>query len=133
MHACQVALRLHNFVTLTVFPKLLTLFEIEAFDYLKVCLNLVYVHLDTNESERYSVLVYFAINVTTNVKYTLSKINDIRHTQVIESFVRHQEHFPVLLKRHLTKIEEQIVEHRVWQRNQAPEALYLVGVGGLSR
>ena len=38
----QVALRLRNFVTLTVFPKLLTLFEIGAFDYLKVCLHIYF-------------------------------------------------------------------------------------------
>lgn len=74
----EVALRLRNFVTLTVFPKLLTLFEIGAFDYLKV----------------------------------------------IESFVRHQEHFPSLLKRHLSATEEKIIESTVWQPKHAPESLY---------
>ena len=40
-----MALRLRNFVTLTVFPKLLTLFEIQAFDYLKVCLHLSHIRV----------------------------------------------------------------------------------------
>ena len=48
--------------------------------------------------------------------------------QVIESFVRHQENFPALLKRHMNSIEEKIIEWRVWQLKQAPDALYQVCV-----